>query len=71
MLDEDIIQFLDFKSSGAATLMGTWLQWLVEHFLDMIQTRKGQVPSKCFIEPFIYWVAVPQHIDFLRDKTNL
>ena len=46
VLDDDLITFLDFKEEGIATLLGTWIEWLVKEFTALIQERKNQVPEK-------------------------
>ena len=39
VLDDDLITFLDFKETGVATLLGTWVQWLVSEFNTLVEKR--------------------------------
>ena len=70
VLDDDLISYLDFNANGAngaATLLGSWVQWLVEEFNKLIATRLEQIPSKCSKRPFFYWVAPPLHSQFSKE----
>ena len=55
VLDDDLITFLDFKKDGAATLLGTWIEWLVKEFNILVKARLDQLPERCKkFEPFFY-----------------
>ena len=61
VLDDDLITYLDCKKSdGVATLFGTWIEWLVKYFNEMIAEHIQQLPKKGRkITPFLYWVTAP------------
>ena len=66
--DDDLITFLDFKKDGAATLLGSWIEWLSNQFRS---TLEEQLPHKCRYNTFIYWVAAPVHSNFSHELNNL
>ena len=72
VLDNDLITYLDFKHEGVVTLLGSWVEWLVKEFTDVIQVRLDQLPSKTKIfKPFFYWVTAPTHGSFSRERNAL
>ena len=72
VLDDDLITFLDFKHEGVATLLGSWVSWLVKEFDEIIKTRNGQLPLKLKkYNPFFYWVTAPTHSGFSKARNNL
>ena len=73
VLDDDLITFLNFKEEGMATLLGTWIDWLVKEFNTLIESRKKQIPKKSYNDdlPFFYWVAAPTHSCFSKERNNL
>ena len=72
VLDDDLIVYLNHKSSdGVATLFGNWMEWLVTQISDALKTRASQLPKKCKIQPFIYWVTAPTHHFFSKERNNL
>ena len=72
LLDDDLISFLNFKKEGVATLLGSWVEWLVQEFNTIIEDRLNQVPEKCKkVIPFFYWVTAPTHSYFSKDRNPL
>ena len=71
LLDDDLISYLNFSQDGVATLLGTWAQWLADQFDELINSRRKQLPSKCKVEPFFYWVTAPTHHYFTKDRNQL
>ena len=72
ILDDDLITYLDFKQEGVATLLGSWIEWLVREFNKVIKARKEQVPMKCKkADTCFYWVAAPTHSNFSKDRNHL
>ena len=79
VLDDDLISHLEYRhSDGLATLLGTWVTWLVDEIQACITACIGSLPKKCTkFKPFLYWVTVPTHQYFskecnaLRIKFNL
>ena len=39
ILDDDIIEFLEYKKYGVSTMYWTWLEWLLAEFHTAISTR--------------------------------
>ena len=56
VLDDDLITFLDFKrDDGAATLFGSWIEWLVNEFNTAIEERSKLLDMKFKKSPvFMY-----------------
>ena len=72
VLDDDLIMYLDFKKDGAATLLGTWVQWIAKEFNRLLDIRRKQLPSKCVkTNTFFYWVTAPIHSHFTKERNNL
>ena len=75
-LDDDMIEFLNYRNYGVSTLYGSWLEWLLKEIDSAIQTRYSQLPAKSRNkdEPQIYWVMAPYHKEFtdgeMRSKFN-
>ena len=46
VLDDDLISFLDFKHDGAATLLGSWIDWIATEFQSLIDQKKSFLPAK-------------------------
>ena len=72
ILDDDLISYLDFKKEGVATLLGSWVEWLVQEFTKVLNDRYAFLPEKCRrFKPFFYWVAAPTHTCFSKERNNL
>ena len=81
VLDDDLIQYLQYKNYGVSTMYGTWIEYLAKEFNSMVQDRIAQLPTKARrnprFEPHIYWMALPAHNGFdetetlMRTKFNL
>ena len=73
VLDDDLISYLDYRySDGIASLLGTWVEWLVKEFSELIDSRLKQIPAKCRnITPFMYWVKAPTHNFFTKDRNSM
>ena len=77
ILDDDLIQFLDFFNQGNACLYGGMLEVLLKQIQALVMQRKSQLPKKAVRNdyPMIYWVIAPAHKKFLyhdaRTKFNL
>ena len=47
VLDDDLITYLDFKwGDGAATLFGSWIEWLVQEFETVMSDRLEKMDNK-------------------------
>ena len=72
VLDDDLISYLDFKREGLATLLGTWVEWLVKELSEIVKTRLSQLPLKSRkVIPFFYWVTAPNHTHFSKERNAL
>ena len=68
VLDDDLVSYLNYKKEGAATMLGTWVEWLAREFSDLVKKRLDQLPIKCKkTEPFLYWVTAPTQL-FLKGE---
>ena len=78
VLDTDLLEALDFKSTSFSELVGPWLEWLAGQFLQLLQQKKNFLPNKCLrpIDTLFYWSVTPQHRHFdklengMRDRFN-
>ena len=64
ILDDDLIQYLNFKEAGASQLLGSWIEWLSQQFTDALHSKRDKLPRKAQQETCIYWVLPPLHHDF-------
>ena len=79
ILDNDLIEFLKFKEPGAATMYGTWIEWLCNTLQTMVKDFYLKLPKKARNDELtqFYWVTAANHgaFDFVdrkaRDKFNL
>ena len=72
ILDDDLISYLNYSKDGAATLLGSWIEWLVGKFNEAVNDRKRQLPTKCVrYDTFFYWVAAPTHSFFSSERNKL
>ena len=72
--DDDLITYLGCKNEdGIATLLGRWMEWLVDEIQELIKKKKSLLPAKACRDsyPFIYWVAAPLHHYFSKDRNAL
>ena len=69
VLDDDLIQYLDFKTQGQATMYGGCLEWLLKSFYEDVQQKKEYLPTKAkrLNLPMIYWVEIPNSKHFSHD----
>ena len=69
VLDDDLITFMNFAIEGLATLLGTWVEWLVSELKSIVNDRLDQVPPRCKkVVPFFYWVTAPTHSYFSKER---
>ena len=56
VLDDDLIQFLEYKSWGVASLYGPWLEWLLQSVQNLVDVKWKQLPNKARLphKPQIY-----------------
>ena len=63
VFDDDLITYLGFKrGDGVATLLGSWVEWLVKEFNEAIAKRLEQLEHRFKKNKiFLYWVTAPTH----------
>ena len=63
VLDDDLIQALDYQGFGVSTMYGEWLEWLVAEISKVVAKRKEQLPWKAVKDdyPMIYLCTAPIH----------
>ena len=66
LLDDDLIEHLQFKNFKAASLLGPWVEYLSEFFAESLQTRRMQLPKKARLEDItpVYWIEPVSHNSF-------
>ena len=71
-MDQDLISFLNYNEEGAATLLGTWVEWIADQFDSLVKQRLQQVPDKAKkVIPFFYWATAPTHHYFSKDMNKI
>ena len=72
ILDDDLIEFLQYNKQKVATLYGTWIEYLANSFTTVIQQRQQQLPAKAQSKrnPQLYWAALPLHADFSNENNS-
>ena len=70
LLDNDIIDFLDFRGVGISSLIGQWIEWFLTQVHEMIIKRKERLPPKAKADdyPFVYIVELPRHGNFNTEE---
>ena len=77
VLDDDMIEYLNYFNSGVSVLYSKWLEYLAKEINLVLLTRWNQLPVKCKENtlPQVYWVSCPVHNSFdhahLREKWNI
>ena len=63
VLEDDLIDTLNYPYPGASTMLGPWFEWLVKEINGLIQERKNQLPPKAIRNNWtlVYWVAPVIH----------
>ena len=70
LLQQDFIEALQYDDSHvtiSASLYGTWIEWLAEQIMNIINDANQRLPVKAQRppeEPIIYWSATPSHKNF-------
>ena len=66
-LQQDFIEALQYEDTHvtiAASLYGSWIEWLTEQIMTIIKEANERLPLKAqrpVDEPIIYWSATPSH----------
>ena len=71
ILDNDLIEYLEYTGPNEGTSYGEWIEHLVEIFNDNFKKCKKLLPSKAVREdyPWTYWVTLPHH-KYFRDSES-
>ena len=68
ILDDDLIQFLDYDGLGAGEIYGSWIQWLATECEQLLKDRKNQLKKmgkeKAIKNTCVYWSVAPMHCSF-------
>ena len=66
ILDDDLIEFLQYKKYSVATLLGTWIEHLTDFMAESLQKHHQQLPSKAKLKQptQVYWVESLSHNNF-------
>ena len=72
ILDEDLLEYLDYHDEGMAQMFGNWFNWLVQELKTIINAHRAQLPVKAhkINEPCVYWSLLPLHSNFSETKNN-
>ena len=68
VLDTDILEYLGYSKFGASTLLGKWLEWVVQQVGAIVVEHNQQLPKKAVNNVFIYWVLAPGHVNFPAEQ---
>ena len=66
----DALEVLDTKVTIAASLYGSWLEWMCERLDQLLADVNGKLPEKSRRQDgtAIYWVASPSHKNYSDEK---
>ena len=72
VLDDDLMTFLGYNNMGATEMIGTWMEWLMNEFISLIDDKKLKLAKRAYRdgEPFIYWTVDPMHNRFCFAKND-
>ena len=70
ILDDDIIKFSHYNGIGISSILGKYLEFLINKMGQLIEARKALLPKKAVKEkhPVIYWVSAARHHNFENDE---
>ena len=61
ILENDLIDYLDFKGQGVSTMYGLWAQWLCNTIELMIKQWFESIPGSARKQTQVYWVLPLYH----------
>ena len=66
LLDDDLIEQLQYRKIGAASLLGPWIEYLADLINSSLQTRREQLLPKARLpdKTQVYWVELVNHENF-------
>ena len=73
ILDDDLIQFMQYKKYGVSTLYGTWIEYLAKLFVEIVDKKCSQLPASAQLEDKtqIYWVEPAAHSNFVSENRQM
>ena len=65
-LDDDLIEFLQYKKFGVAALLGSWIEYLAQFIVEVVETRCQDLPVKArpTDKTQVYFVEPINHSNF-------
>ena len=71
VLDNDIVEFLNYNNTGVSALTGKWLEYIVQEVDKALRARRKQLPPKLQSQlTQCYWVDCMQHKNFNDGKVR-
>ena len=67
LIDNELLEFLDFNGCGMAIMLGNWIERLSVEFWSLIENKLKMLPMKGKLTPQIYWVIPPNSDHFEHD----
>ena len=66
ILDDDLIDYMQYKCMGMAQLIGPWIEYLADLFEEALQVRRDLLPQKAKNPEHtqVYWIEVVNHDNF-------
>ena len=72
-LDDDLIEYLQYKKFKVASLLGEWLEYLAKTINEMVQIKLHSLPAKAqpCEETQIYWIQPVNHNNFSVENVQV
>ena len=73
VLEDDIMEFLEYRNYGVSAMYGTWLDWLVKEFSDLISAKQKSLPTGARNEndTQMYWATAVYHELFSLNESQM
>ena len=73
VLEDDIIDFLEYRNYSVSAMYGTWLDWLAKEFNELIFKKQAHLPvgARNDNETQIYWTTAVYHKMFTLAETQM
>ena len=73
VLEDDIIEYLEYRNYGVSAMYGTWLEWLAKEFNELLHKKQALLPigAKNDDETQIYWTTAVYHKLFTLTETQM
>ena len=72
ILDDDLIEYMQYKRMAVASLYGTWLEYLAATLNSMLCTKRKGLPEKALPtdKTQIYWIEAANHKNFSSENVQ-